>query len=226
MPLRLPAVLHDQPDSADRAADLLACYYAKPPHEKHGRYAGARFDQWHTQATANDPDVFSADDLIAVSQLAVHVDPWAAQVLLLDDAARFTELLRDLGPDRDLVTEANPWSDDWAGWQLWSALTALPGVGPTTASKLLARKRPKLRPIYDVHVAAALGTQRVWPDLREALQAYDWLHQHLLDLRDRVGLPAEVSALRVLDVVVWMDAWGGKSCPVRAATASAATSHR
>lgn len=70
----------------------------------------------------------------------------------------------------------------------------------------MARKRPKLRPIYDVHVAAALGTKRVWPDLREALQTYDWLHPHLLDLREQVGLPDAVSALRVLDVVVWMGA--------------------
>jgi len=48
-------------------------------------------------------------------------------------------LLVELGPDRDLAAVAQPLPDDWVGWRLLRALRDLPDVGPTTASKLLAR---------------------------------------------------------------------------------------
>jgi hypothetical protein len=109
--------------------------------------------------------------------------------------------------DRDLITETNPWADDWVGWRLWKALVALPGVGPTTASKLYARKRPRLRPIYDSVVAAAIASDTIWEPLRALLQSDPGLHLHLIHLSDQAHLPAEVSALRVFDVLAWM---GGK----------------
>ena len=40
---------------------------------------------------------------------------------------------------------------------LWDALLQMPGVGTATASKLLARKRPRLRPISDKVVIGAVG---------------------------------------------------------------------
>ena len=90
---------------------------------------------------------------------------------------------------------------------LYEDLCALPNTGPTTASKLLARKRPRLRPIYDSVVAAVTGTRdRQWEPLREGLRADGGaLHHRLLRLREAAELPPEVSALRVLDVVAWMD---------------------
>ncbi len=86
-------------------------------------------------------------------------------------------------------------------------LQTLPSVGPTIASKLLARKRPRLRPIYDSVVAGVTDTRaRLWEPLRVALRADDFdLYQRLLRLHAAAGLPAEVSALRVLDVIAWLE---------------------
>ena len=39
--------------------------------------------------------------------------------LLTDEDDAFAGLLTELGPDRDLVQEKDPWSSDWAGWRLW-----------------------------------------------------------------------------------------------------------
>ncbi len=44
-----------------------------------------------------------------------------------------------------------------------------------------------------------------WAALNQALRADERrLHHRLLDLRERAELPEQVSALRVLDVLVWM----------------------
>lgn len=209
--MKVPDVL--EPDDAQqraRAVELLACYYGLAPHDRHGSYTGARFDTWNTLPWAADPDRFTSDDLVAVSFLSVEVKATAAERLLDTQASMFARLLRDLGPDRDLVRETEAWPDEWAGWRLWAALDALPGVGATTASKLLARKRPALRPIYDEKVADALGTKNLWEPMRALLQERPGLHGHLLDLRDAAGVSPVVTALRVFDVVVWMDAWGAR----------------
>jgi hypothetical protein len=50
-----------------------------------------------------------------------------------------------------------------------------------------------------------------WEPLRVELSANDGaLHQRLLRLRDQVGLPEAVTALRVLDVIAWRE---GKDRP-------------
>lgn len=76
----------------------------------------------------------------------------------------------------------------------------------TKASKLMARKRPRLVPIYDTVVTRVLNTVKFHRDpIREALRVDGGaLHTRLLTIRDAAGLPDEISALRVLDVVTWM----------------------
>lgn len=138
--------------------------------------------------------------------LSVDVPAIAADDLLIGRSSEFSDLLHDLGDDEDLV-DVTELPDDGAGWRLMDALRSLPGVGATTASKLLARKRPRLRPIYDSVVAAVTGTtEQQWDPLRRALRENGrQLHNRLLQLRDDAGLPTAVSAIRVLDVVAWMD---------------------
>jgi hypothetical protein len=75
--------------------------------------------------------------------------PDSVRKLLRDRADEFSKLLIDLGPDRNLVDEDRPLGNGWAGWRLMEVLKKLPDVGTTTASKLVARKRPRLRPIWD-----------------------------------------------------------------------------
>ena len=96
-------------------------------------------------------------------------------------------------------------------WELWSALRGVPDLGPTTVSKLMARKRPRLIPIFDSVVKAHLmgGGDQHWVPLHAELRADDRaLHRRLLELRTAAGLPEAVSALRVLDVLTWMEGSG------------------
>jgi hypothetical protein len=207
--MRLPeALLTDSDDHALRALHA----YNSPRFGAAGFFTGSLFDQWDSTGTrAQDSDRFTADDLLAVTFLSVSVPPSAAHLLLRERAEQFAELLDELGPDRDLVDEPGPLADDWVGWKLMSALRELPRVGPTTASKLIARKRPRLRPIYDTVVAAVTDSvDSQWEPLRQLLVADDRaLHRRLLRLQDAAGLPEAVSALRVFDVIAWMQPRSG-----------------
>ena len=206
--VRLPRHLQDPDDELARLA--LRRYYNLAEYQRAEPFTGAHFDTWDSKGTqAEDSNLFTADDLVAVSFLSVDVKATAALTLLDTDASRFAELLRQLGPDRDLADEAEPWSDEWAGWVLWRELRGLPDVGPTTASKLLARKRPRLRPIFDSVVAQVIGSENVWEPLRVMLrQDSRSLDKLLVRIRDEVGLPSQVSALRVFDVIAWMEGKG------------------
>jgi hypothetical protein len=54
--------------------------------------------------------------------------------------------------------------------RLWHLIEAQHDVGWVTAGKLLARKRPRLVPVYDRVVMDAVGRPRkFWLSLREAL---------------------------------------------------------
>ncbi|WP_249353645.1 DUF6308 family protein [Rhodococcus sp. USK13] len=71
-----------------------------------------------------------------------------------------------------------------------------------------------------------LGTERSHLNpVREALRADDAaVHHRLLSIREEAGLPEEISALRVFDVIAWMDGknrgdvvmpdWSRRSCVV------------
>lgn len=202
--MRLPESLQDANDQ--RALTALRHYYGDVPADQSSTYTGARFDTWDsTRSRHNDRHRFTADDLVAVTFLSVNVPAGAAIMLLDTRADEFALLLQQLGEDRDLVEEKQRWSDDWPGWRLWQELMGLPGVGATTASKLLARKRPRLRPIYDSVVAEVIDSTNMWEPLRDYITTHPDLHDRLIRLREQANLPAEVSALRVFDVVAWME---------------------
>ena len=202
--MQLPKMLADSDDS--NAAGSLRRYYGISPHNNLRPFTGAHFDAWDTTHSRGcDAHRFTADDLVAVSLLSVPIPPNAAIQLLETRAPEFTKLLRELGDDRDLVDEVQPWSVDWSGWQLWNALLSLPEVGPTTASKLFARKRPRLRPIYDSVVARVIDSQNIWEPMRQLLTEQPELHLRLIDLRAKAGVRDSVSALRIFDVVAWME---------------------
>jgi Family of unknown function (DUF6308) len=207
---RLPTALSN-PDDDSAALVLLRRYYGEVfcgP----GSLTGAAFDLWDSTGTRHaDCDRFTADDLVAVSFLSVDIPARAAMTLLRDRKDEFNALLVSIGPDRELADEAEPLRDDWAGWQLMHELRDLRDIGPTRASKLVARKRPRLRPIWDSVVAAVTGTHDTqWEPLRVALREQDGaLQRRLLRLRDAAGIPAEVSALRVFDVICWREGKDG-----------------
>ena len=160
---------------------------------------------------AASSNTLTSDDVVASSLLSVNVPATASLALLNGPLKAHVEtLLVELGPDRDLAHETSVDRSSFAAaWKLWTLIDDLPGMGPTKTSKLLARKRPRLLPIIDSVVQQHVFTQGpVWISLHAALREEIkdlTLHDHLVALRDTAGLGAEVSALRVFDVVCWLE---------------------
>jgi Family of unknown function (DUF6308) len=70
----------------------------------------------------------------------------------------------------------------------------------------MARKRPHLIPVFDRVLSCLFGApDHVWLRLHRQLAADNGLlRDALADLRAQAQIPAGVSLLRVLDVVLWM----------------------
>jgi hypothetical protein len=172
--------------------ELVARYYRTDQ-----PFAGHLFDELGD----NPWDRFTSDDALAITFLDVALEPLAVRALL-DPAASWSEMLKAITGARKLWEATG--ADLAAADALWSAaVKALPGVGPTNAGKLLARKRPHLVPIYDRVIEAFLGPPpgQFWWALRGALQdeARRSRIDHLAGQLDRVP-----STIRLLDVAIWM----------------------
>jgi len=201
-----------QEGQEDRAVTVLGYYY-RPLSGTNTGFTGGAWDTFDPSATrAASINTFTAEDLLSASLLSAPIKGRAVIELLDRRRADFEVLLANLGPDRDFVDEPGVDRASFTpAWELWAALRALPQIGPTRASKLMARKRPHLIPILDdlvnEYVLASEGS--LWGPLYVALNAHDRaLHHRLLRIRDRAGLTATVSPLRVFDVLAWMDASG------------------
>lgn len=207
------------------AAEVLRRYY-KPlqyPAElrqstKQGTrkgFTGGLWDTFDPSGTrTTSPFLFTADDLLATSLLSAPIGNWAACELLIHRTSRFTDLLKGLKGylDTDFVNLEDVGRSGFPeGYELWDALTAIPGIGPTRASKLMARKFPRLFPISDevINQTVLGGTGRLWVPLHEALNTDGQkLHRRLICIRDHAALTFELSPLRVFDVLAWMDGTG------------------
>lgn len=216
--MKLPGVLTD-PDQRSRALEYLTEYFAPYPLDTQdvpkGRYTGSRFERFRADRREADKNTFTADDVVSLSLLSVDLKGHAVLHLLEADNARLSALLAQVPADVDLVEV--PLADikaGWPAWDLYDALKEITGIGTTSASKLLARKRPLLIPIRDVDVARSLdlGNGDFWKPLAEALGSPGYgaggvtLHEYLLELRTASGIGDDISPLRVFDVIVWRDA--------------------
>lgn len=206
--------------SEDSARAYLDRYFGLGTSEGKG-YTGAQFERF-----AKTPEnELTADDLIAVSCLSVHVPARAALALLGERAGEIGSLLASIPADRALeevpIAEHEAlFGPGSAAESLWKLLRAYGqrrwGVGPTTASKIMARKRPALIPIYDSVVGKSTGFTRpggTWRAWHEAFapatgHGETALVGRLRELRIEAGLP-HISLLRILDVVLWMDGTHG-----------------
>lgn len=184
-------------------------------------FTGARFEYLDgggdIPATAN---VITASDLIAVQLLSVDIPGPAALALLEGDLGRqLSSLLADIPSDKDMVdVDVELLRPGSPADQAWHALQTQRGLGWVTTNKLLARKRPRLLPVYDRVVRCAVDhPDSFWLSLHHALTANgNQINELLLHLRSSAGLPDTVSALRVCDVVLWMhhvDAHRERGCP-------------
>ncbi|MGW2726893.1 DUF6308 family protein [Streptomyces sp. NPDC001494] len=173
-------------------------------------FTGSRFE--HLAGGGDRPEVadrITAEDLVAVQTLSVTV-PASVALDILEGrlGARLSGLLQAIPRDIDMVdADAVVVADGSPADQAWGLLCDQYGVNWVIAGKVLARKRPRLLPVYDRVVRCAVGRPpSFWLALHAALREDDAaLHRQLLELRQVAGVPETVSALRVCDVAVWMN---------------------
>jgi hypothetical protein len=163
-----------------------------------GPFAGSTFDD----VGENPPDRITPSDLLAVSLLDVSIPAPAVRTLLEHADTWSGYLSEDRVPSDQPLWEMTD-EQYAAADEMWQALVALPGVGPTKAGKLMARKRPHLIPIYDEVVGDFLRpwTDDFWKDLRAAL-ADEELRSRVDTLAE--GMESRPSTLRLIDVAIWM----------------------
>ena len=177
----------------DPSASLVSAYF-----DPSQPFAGSTFDTLGD----NDPNQLGIDDLLAVTLLDVSIKPIAMRNILERDQDEIHRKLVDIGPDTDLWT-ADPRSLDAAA-DLWQFLRdSYKGIDWVIAGKLLARKRPRLVPIVDSIVVAAVGaeTGTYWATF-SAFLADESNRAKVEALRPDISNP--ISTLRLLDVALWM----------------------
>lgn len=200
----------------------LLCY-AKEYFEESECFTGSpRFTGSHFEslgASENLIDEITAVDLLAVQNLSVKVPARAAIEILEEQSDDITALLTEI-PNNLCLSDLSP--EDFEkhlgkashAQKLWDLLRRNGaglerwGVGPTTASKILARKRPHLIPIEDSVVNRVIqkGRQDSWRLWRKELTADKTLITLADDVRKHVDHPdlPTLSTLRALDIVLWM----------------------
>lgn len=213
----LPAIL--DPGREQQAAGLLRSYYTRKLTSGRVR-TGAYFDTWAGGgATPDAVNRLTADDLVAITLLGEDLKGPAALGLLGTHAAAIAALLESIPADLDMadVTPrdfAQLYGKDSAAWQLWDVVRGYAGgqwrMGAAKTSKLLARKRPRLIPIWDpalTRAADLTSSLTYWAEWHRLLTADGGALARRLDaVQAAAGLPSPVSTLRAMDVVLWMDA--------------------
>lgn len=171
------------------------------------KYSGAHFES--VDSDNNPHDRITGSDLYAVTMLQTPVKRKAGVGILFTDADEISQLLREIPNDPIYTLSAAEFEEtlgrDSAAMMLWSVLFRQEGVGETIASKILARKRPHLIPIYDRVVKRVIKQQRgenEWHLWWEALTTDVSLVERAETLREEIKRP-ELSVLRILDVLLW-----------------------
>jgi hypothetical protein len=192
--------------------DLRTFYEDGPPNTG---YTGRLFEQIGSpEDQQRDRNRLSADDIVALSALNIRLPITVSARLLGPDAAEISELLTEIPADVDLwAAGRSDLSPKSAAYRLFSKFRAMAwnggenGASGVTASKLLARKRPRLIPIYDHQVSALVDLGKGaswWISLQEALTSD--VRVHLDRVHEAAELGPLITPLRTLDVILWMRA--------------------
>jgi hypothetical protein len=174
------------------------------------RYTGRWFERF--AGGGDRPDVANTvteADVLALNFLSITSLADVAIDTTMTYAYQIRGLLEQIPVD--LPMHSMGWSAYEPGspaFRLWELFRRCGGNHrPVTASKLLARKRPRLIPVYDSRVKAVLkAPQSEWRCL------WSWFHTDptrtsaLAALREEAGGIEDISLLRCLDVVLWMRA--------------------
>lgn len=206
----LDAIHHVDEDEGLR---LLKRYYLSDAEY----FTGSQFER--IGAELRDENVFTPADLYSVATLGVNVPARAGIAILETEGSTFNGLLSEIPVGEEIGSLSELEFERILGpesiaQQLWDLLRrngqgeSKWGIGHTTASKLIARKRPHLIPIEDSVVDRVINRGRgdSWRLWWEAFQHEgDYLEGRADDLRAEIDRP-ELSTLRVFDVMLWM--WG------------------
>jgi hypothetical protein len=168
----------------------IAVYFSEPG------FAGMTF----SDLGRNPPDEITADDLLAVSLLDITWRPQAVRILLDSHRQQLSQMLAVIPQATDLWDAG----DDTLRRidVLWDALTAIDGIGTASATKLLARKRPRLCPISDSVVIKAVDVPGRTCDVLRCLLQDPAARAEAEALRPATA--AQASLLRILDVALWV----------------------
>lgn len=196
----------------DRAPERLGWFY-----DIDGNYAGASF----TELRPIDPWDLTATDLHATTLLSVRIGPRATRRILEEGATR-SDLLRKLAkvPDVDLAmageSELSAMADFYNAVK--PALSADGVKRPNawvTASKVCARKRPRLYPVRDKNVCDHLGLSKRadyqidWQVFRslaadpDIIAALSTITDATMAIAPERNLRMDSSPLRLLDAAIW-----------------------
>ncbi|MGP5229038.1 MULTISPECIES: DUF6308 family protein [Micrococcaceae] len=202
--------------SEDRALSHVQSYFED---QSNGRpwFTGSRFETFAGGGDQNEPHRITAHDLIAVSMLSVHVPAQAALGIIETLGGEIESLLEELPVDvcfEELSGEEfdTLLGDSSPAEKIWDLLRQRDDrweVGQTTASKILARKRPQLIPVYDSVVGRAAG-------LKDSTEQWNLWFSSFHDANSEAGIErlrslraksgqAHLSLLRILDIVLWME---------------------
>ncbi|MEV4560496.1 DUF6308 family protein [Kitasatospora sp. NPDC049285] len=214
--LHIPAVYGD----VEESVRLLRSYFTRRRSRGDLAYSGAYFERFAGGGDRPEAaDRFDADDLVAITMLSVSVAAHGAVDLLTDPEGHWQRLLSAIPRDARLEDPASDRliAPGGPAWELWERLanpngaypTSPDGVGSVVAGKLLARKRPRLVPVYDRRVKALFHRPATdhtfWASLATALRADDGAFRaQLALLRAESGIGEDIGILRVLDVIAWM----------------------
>lgn len=183
--------------------DLVPSYlerYFRGVGENPKPFAGRLFEEF---AAMGPKDRFAPTDVFAAQALSVTIPTEAVRTLLYEDADTFNTALRALPPEDFGNADRSAFESEGAAMRLFGLLDALPGVGTTKATKLMAAKRPDLIPIQDAFVQEELMVPRgkFWLPMHAQLSD-ESLRDFIADLTE--AAPDGVSLLRRIDVSVWM----------------------
>jgi hypothetical protein len=213
--MAIPDILDE--DHIDTAAKLLGTYYRRTTAGVPA-YTGSMYNCWGGGGdTSRDANRVTSDDLIAVSFLSGDIPGEAAFGILETQAALISDLLAQIPADLDMADVQADEFDKVLGeaspaLQLWHVLrgrgTGRWGMGETRTSKLMARKRPRLVPVYDSVVGRLmsldLGSAGQWKRWHTALTDGTGLPQRLQEVRRIARITDPIADLRVMDIVLWM----------------------
>lgn len=193
-----PLVVAQQIDAileVDSIGKLVEAYFEWPC------FAGIDFDR----LGQSDPNCFEPSDLLALNLLDIRMGPAAIRRVL---SGAFDQLLGKVDDDVDLWDSKMSQGTELrqSVQTLYSEIEKLPDVGRTTASKLLARKRPRLVPIRDgvVERQLRIAGDEFWSPLAAALSDDSAVSARRRIRVEGLAPSVDVSTLRRLDVAVWM----------------------